>query len=44
MDPSPHNPVIKQNNLILIELYIPPSFQAMNQLHFEPHNISVLLF
>ena len=44
MDPIPHTPLLPQNNFIWIELYGPPSFQAMNILFLELHTLFVLLF
>ena len=37
MEPRPHNPILTQNNSILIELYGPPSIKAMNQLRLGLH-------
>ena len=44
MYPRPHTSILPQNNFIWIELYGPPSFQAMNTLFLELRNLFVLLF
>ena len=44
MDPRPHTPILTQNNLICIELYVPPILQDKNPLCLELRNIFVILF